>query len=376
MTFKVDDPAKRQAFQEAIATFVNNDSQAEENKVGTRRSKDKKDRHKILQEAMVKIFENQQCVAQDCTHNKLYICDKKKNVSTLIDEDPSVTISDKENEDSYEPSPLKGQKQKDKSEAKKSYYIKKKDRSSVSPKMAKKQEQVSGKLRKRSEKTRDKEESEEQHKPSNQNGMYFWNNHLHQEFMRHFSVFGKTWKVVSQRMAENGIKNKDQLQCRTHGQKYLLGLEEIKKTIEQDGKEVSTNFDKKIYQKLQRYEDDKRYLYSMFLQDEQKTAKKINLNFQNEESRKRFLMTVPEYIVDETQGNGSKPPTPTSSKSNIGNEQFLQKLNQIGESITHELDLYEYLKDLKKEKNQNKRMPMKRQNQINNANAEDHQEDE
>ena len=83
-------------------------------------------------------------------------------------------------------------------------------------------------------------------------------------------------------------------------------------------------------------------------------------------------MTVPEYIVDETQGNGSKPPTPTSSKSNIGNEQFLQKLNQIGESITHELDLYEYLKDLKKEKNQNKRMPMKRQNQINNANAEDH----
>ena len=58
MTFKVDDPAKRQAFQEAIATFVNNDSQAEENKVGTRRSKDKKDRHKILQEAMVKIFEN------------------------------------------------------------------------------------------------------------------------------------------------------------------------------------------------------------------------------------------------------------------------------------------------------------------------------
>ena len=26
--------------------------------------------------------------------------------------------------------------------------------------------------------------------------------------MRHFSVYGKTWKVVSAKMAENGIKNK------------------------------------------------------------------------------------------------------------------------------------------------------------------------
>ena len=62
-------------------------------------------------------------------------------------------------------------------------------------------------------------------------GDYFWPRDLHEEFMRHFTVWGKTWKMVSQKMTENGITNKDQLQCRTHGQKYLLSLEEIEKTI-------------------------------------------------------------------------------------------------------------------------------------------------
>lgn len=42
-------------------------------------------------------------------------------------------------------------------------------------------------------------------------GEYFWDLKLHYEFMRHFSVYGKTWKVVSAKMSENGIKNKDQL---------------------------------------------------------------------------------------------------------------------------------------------------------------------
>jgi hypothetical protein len=45
----------------------------------------------------------------------------------------------------------------------------------------------------------------------NKQGEYFWDLKLHYEFMRHFSVYGKTWKVVSAKMSENGIKNKDQL---------------------------------------------------------------------------------------------------------------------------------------------------------------------
>ena len=42
-------------------------------------------------------------------------------------------------------------------------------------------------------------------------GKYFWDRALHEEFMKHFSCFGKTWKVISQRLSENGILNKDQL---------------------------------------------------------------------------------------------------------------------------------------------------------------------
>ena len=66
-----------------------------------------------------------------------------------------------------------------------------------------------------------KVQEEEQKNDKSQNdkgkGEYFWPRELHEEFMRHFTVWGKTWKMVSQKMAENGIKNKDQLQCRTHG---------------------------------------------------------------------------------------------------------------------------------------------------------------
>ena len=70
----------------------------------------------------------------------------------------------------------------------------------------------------------------------NKQGEYFWDITLHYEFMRHFSVYGKTWKVVSAKMSENGIKNKDQLQCRTHGQKYLIGLGEIVNSIGEPSK--------------------------------------------------------------------------------------------------------------------------------------------
>ena len=38
---------------------------------------------------------------------------------------------------------------------------------------------------------------EEIKKNDDKQGDYFWNTHLHEEFMKHFSVWGKTWKVVS-----------------------------------------------------------------------------------------------------------------------------------------------------------------------------------
>jgi hypothetical protein len=46
----------------------------------------------------------------------------------------------------------------------------------------------------------------------------------------------------------------------------------------------------------------------------------------------------------------------------------MDRLQQISAAISHELDLYEFLKDLKKEKNQKKRMSQK---QLRETNQED-----
>jgi hypothetical protein len=69
----------------------------------------------------------------------------------------------------------------------------------------------------RAKKEKEKEKEEASRLQEDKPGDYFWDIKLHYEFMRHFSIYGKTWKVVSAKMAENGITNKDQLQCRTHG---------------------------------------------------------------------------------------------------------------------------------------------------------------
>ena len=61
------------------------------------------------------------------------------------------------------------------------------------------------------------------------------------------------------------------MQCRTHGQKYLLSLADIHKNLSK--KEVGAKqLDKKIFQRIQRYEDDKRYLFNLYLKDQSSGA--------------------------------------------------------------------------------------------------------
>lgn len=53
-------------------------------------------------------------------------------------------------------------------------------------------------------------------------------------------------------MAENGVEDKDQLQCRTHGQKYMLQIVAIAKSIadSETGAKMVADIDKKMFQKL------------------------------------------------------------------------------------------------------------------------------
>jgi len=143
---------------------------------------------------------------------------------------------------------------------------------------------------------------------------------MHQEFMRQFSIYGKTWKIVSEKMKDNGVKGKDQLQCRTHGQKYLLSITEIMEKILKNPSLIAKTFDKKMYQKLQRYQDDKRYLFGLYLKDKCQTQP--SLDFQTDKARKDFLLSIPGYIKEEL--NCSR--VEIDNLSDVSDEQLISKL--------------------------------------------------
>ena len=150
-------------------------------------------------------------------------------------------------------------------------------------------------------------------------------------------------------MVENGITDKDQLQCRTHGQKYLLSLADIHKNLEGYISGKITSLDKKIYQKIQRYEDDKRYLYNLYLKDQALTGDKPKiLAFQDDASEGMFWRSIPGYIRN-THGKKKTP-----SKLD-----FSEKVVMIRDSVGQEIEQYDYLKNLKKDLNKRKRMTAK-----------------
>jgi len=58
--------------------------------------------------------------------------------------------------------------------------------------------------------------------------------------------------------------------------------------------------DKKIYQKIQRYEDDKRFLHKLYLEDQlnrDEPDAKIKLEFQSDQARYQFERSIPDYVL-------------------------------------------------------------------------------
>ena len=83
------------------------------------------------------------------------------------------------------------------------------------------------------------------------------------------------------------------------------------------------------------------------------------LDFQSDDARDHFLGSIPEYITQEELGNKVKQ---EENSSHSGDSvSFDTKLLQVYESIKRELELYELLLNLKKERNKNKRLPQRRQ---------------
>jgi hypothetical protein len=69
------------------------------------------------------------------------------------------------------------------------------------------------------------------------------------------------------------------------------------------------------------------------------------------------LNSIPEYIKEEINCDEKQ----SDLEGQEGNTDFIEKLDQIKEAINYELQLYENLKNLKKQRNQSKRLPKKNQ---------------
>ena len=111
-----------------------------------------------------------------------------------------------------------------------------------------------------------------------------------------------------------------------------------------------TTLDKKIYQKIQRYEDDKRSLYNLYLKDQAAPPDKPKiLAFQDNDSEAMFYASIPGYIRQE---KASKKKTPQKMD-------FQEKVGMIRDSVAQEIEQYDYLKNLKKDLNKRKRLTAK-----------------
>lgn len=96
-------------------------------------------------------------------------------------------------------------------------------------------------------------------------------------------------------------------------------------------------------------------LYSLWMEDQNNPEGPKKLDFQSPEAQTLFEQSIPECVKNEV-----------IQKKNFGVDQsehsddsvdFITKLVQIKNAILFEQELYELLKDLKKEKNRNKRLP-------------------
>ena len=56
---------------------------------------------------------------------------------------------------------------------------------------------------------------------------YFWTESEHMRFVAIFQKLGRKWKAIS-----NYMEGRSTLQCRTHGQKYLLALKQFEEQVQ------------------------------------------------------------------------------------------------------------------------------------------------
>jgi len=88
--------------------------------------------------------------------------------------------------------------------------------------------------------------------------------------------------------------------------------------------------DKKIYQKIQRYEDDKRYLHRLYLEDNKvrdQPDSPLHLEFQSEQARIQFEKSIPDYVLQDEEMKQKNEGNIFYCESNDEQMDFPDKLN-------------------------------------------------
>lgn len=88
---------------------------------------------------------------------------------------------------------------------------------------------------------------------------YFWEENEHLLFIQHFQRLGKSWKAISEQ-----LKNRNALQCRTHGQKYLKALQTMRLELIEVTQSQGV-LSKQLCGKINKYESERLHLLSQII---------------------------------------------------------------------------------------------------------------
>ncbi|CDW87697.1 uncharacterized protein loc101772290 [Stylonychia lemnae] len=154
---------------------------------------------------------------------------------------------------------------------------------------------------------------------------YFWKENECVLFIKALHKYGKKWKEISNYFNQK----RNQLQCRSHGQKYLKSLKVLliitQRVIE--GKHMPSDQD---HIRIKAYEQDRGSVLKSF-----KSQKESFQDFQlNSQFFPRYLYNL---IIE---GQDAKL------------LQLTDKMKQINQAISNELSFYDQLKEAKKNKNE------------------------
>lgn len=122
---------------------------------------------------------------------------------------------------------------------------------------------------------------------------------------------------------------KNQLQCRSHGQKYIKALKDLLSQVSIQNKRP----DSEVKEQIEKHLENKRYLFDLYKQDHGSNSQ-LNFNFEDPEVEAMFLKSIPNCVKEEKHCDCTKEKDeksiPTDLKKCISAEfELIKMLNKL-----------------------------------------------